>query len=80
MKYSISQFTTFKTIIPSKEAPYKDRFKIYHDRNQHSLKINKKLAQRHEAKEIQDDNYYKISVEKKTTHEVAQKYRLLNVL
>jgi hypothetical protein len=80
MKYSISQITTFKTEIPKKAAPYKDRFRIYHERGQNSLKLHKKLAQRHEEKRIEDENYYKISVEKKTTHEIAQKYRLLNIL
>ena len=71
---------SFKRIIPEQVKPYKDRFKVYHDRNFLHVKKEHRLERRYIVIDLQEKNIKIIHEEKIQMDKNNERWRQLNII
>lgn len=70
----------FKRIIPEQVRPYKDRFRVHHDRNQVVIKKEKKLDKKYALHDRTEKHTKEIVLEKKDLVQNNIRWRQLNII
>lgn len=72
--------TLTSPLVLEKIPPYKDRFRILHDKNQAAIKKNKYIEKRNLAKDIQEKNLQELRNEKLIAIENNERWKRLNII
>jgi hypothetical protein len=70
----------FKHIPEERYAPYKDRHRVIHARNQEDIKIRYKAEKRLREKELVENRNEEIRYQRRIEKEYATHKRLLNII
>lgn len=71
---------SFKPVLIDKTKPYKDRFRIQHDRTTVKISKEKKIHKRYEIRDMKERNAQIIREEKIVLKENNERWKLLNIV